>query len=51
MVPAGTNNYYRYNVGSGPVWRWDEKRQEMVCTELGAGVDGKGDGEAVDVDG
>jgi alkylated DNA repair dioxygenase AlkB len=41
MVPAGTNNYYRYNVGCGPVWRWDESRQEMVCT--GDGGDG-GDG-------
>ncbi|KAF3402076.1 DNA oxidative demethylase ALKBH2 [Penicillium rolfsii] len=39
-VPGGTNNYYRYNVGDGPVWRWDEKRQEMVCT----GASGDGDG-------
>lgn len=39
-VPGGTNNYYHYNVGSGPVWRWDEKKQEMVCT--GAGGDGDG---------
>lgn len=38
MVPAGTNNYYRYNVGSGPVWKWDEGGQEMVCT--GEGGDG-----------
>ncbi|EPS26382.1 hypothetical protein PDE_01318 [Penicillium oxalicum 114-2] len=30
MIPAGTNNYYRYNVGVGPVWRWDETRREMV---------------------
>lgn len=43
MVPGGTNNYYRYNVGDGPVWRWDESRQEMVCTS--PGVDGGGDGE------
>lgn len=28
-VPAGTNNYYHYNVGSGPVYRWDEKRGVM----------------------
>lgn len=33
MVPAGTENYYRYNVGEGGVWRWDEGRQEMVMTE------------------
>ncbi|KAF7713951.1 Uncharacterized protein PECH_000736 [Penicillium ucsense] len=31
MIPAGTNNYYRYNVGVGPVWRWDESKQEMVA--------------------
>ncbi|KAJ5999507.1 hypothetical protein N7451_007317 [Penicillium sp. IBT 35674x] len=29
VVPAGTNNYYHYNVGSGPVYRWDEKRGVM----------------------
>lgn len=33
MVPAGTNNYYRYNVGDGSVWRWDGGRGEMVCVE------------------
>ncbi|KAJ5469291.1 hypothetical protein N7539_008909 [Penicillium diatomitis] len=31
MIPAGTNNYYRYNVGVGPVWRWDESEQEMMA--------------------
>jgi alkylated DNA repair dioxygenase AlkB len=30
VVPAGTNNYYNYNVGCGGVWRWDEKLEEMV---------------------
>ncbi|KAJ5771658.1 Oxoglutarate/iron-dependent dioxygenase [Penicillium odoratum] len=30
VVPAGTNNYYHYNVGSGPVYRWDEGRGVMV---------------------
>lgn len=30
IVPAGTNNYYNYNVGCGGVWRWDEKLEEMV---------------------
>ncbi|KAJ6115390.1 hypothetical protein N7486_001168 [Penicillium sp. IBT 16267x] len=29
VVPAGTNNYYHYNVGSGPVYRWDEGRGVM----------------------
>ncbi|KAJ5931079.1 Oxoglutarate/iron-dependent dioxygenase [Penicillium verhagenii] len=29
VVPAGTNNYYHYNVGSGPVYRWDEQRGVM----------------------
>ena len=29
VVPAGTNNYYHYNVGSGPVYRWDEARGVM----------------------
>lgn len=33
MVPAGTENYYRYNVGEGGIWRWDEGRQEMVMTD------------------
>lgn len=30
VVPAGTNNYYHYNVGAGGVYRWDEVVQEMV---------------------
>ncbi|RVX74686.1 hypothetical protein B0A52_01813 [Exophiala mesophila] len=30
MVIAGTENYYRYNVGQGPVYRWDSSRREMV---------------------
>ncbi|KAJ5885439.1 hypothetical protein N7495_009949 [Penicillium taxi] len=29
MVPAGTNNYYNYNVGCGEVWRWDDRGMEM----------------------
>ncbi|KAJ5640161.1 uncharacterized protein N7484_008023 [Penicillium longicatenatum] len=29
VIPAGTNNYYHYNVGSGPVHRWDEGRGVM----------------------
>lgn len=31
MVKGGTENYYRYNVGEGKeVYRWDERRKEMV---------------------
>ena len=33
MVPAGTENYYRYNVGTGPVYRWDDTRGEMRLWE------------------
>ncbi|KAI9172021.1 DNA oxidative demethylase ALKBH2 [Paramyrothecium foliicola] len=30
MVKGGTENYYNYNVGSGPVYRWNKDRREMV---------------------
>lgn len=30
MVPAGTENYYRYNVGDGEVYRWDRGKKEMA---------------------
>ncbi|KAK5706629.1 hypothetical protein LTR97_001619 [Elasticomyces elasticus] len=30
MVKGGTDNYYRYNVGDGEVYRWDESRREMM---------------------
>jgi alkylated DNA repair dioxygenase AlkB len=29
MVKGGTNNYYNYNVGTGPVFKWDEGMREM----------------------
>lgn len=29
MIPAGTDNYNRYNVGDGPVYRWDKEAREM----------------------
>lgn len=29
MVKAGTENYYNYNVGTGPVYRWDVVNREM----------------------
>lgn len=30
LVPAGTENYYRYNVGDGAVYKWDDMKQEML---------------------
>ena len=30
MVPAGTENYYRYNVGEGGPHKWDRSQKEMV---------------------
>ncbi|OJD30926.1 dna repair family protein [Diplodia corticola] len=33
MVRGGTENYYQYNVGDGPVYRWDEARGEMAVWE------------------
>ncbi|KAE8408446.1 hypothetical protein BDV37DRAFT_278929 [Aspergillus pseudonomiae] len=30
LVPGGTENYYRYNVGEGGVWRWDGEQGRMV---------------------
>lgn len=29
MVKGGTENYYNYNVGTGPVYRWDKSSREM----------------------
>jgi hypothetical protein len=29
MVKGGTENYYNYNVGSGPLYKWDDNRREM----------------------
>lgn len=29
MVAAGTDNYNRYNVGDGPVYRWSKEAREM----------------------
>ncbi|CAL5871633.1 uncharacterized protein PFLUO_LOCUS5886 [Penicillium psychrofluorescens] len=33
VVPAGTNNYYHYNVGDGGVFRWDETQRRMVRSD------------------
>lgn len=30
MVRGGTENYYRYNVGEGEVYKWDASRREMM---------------------
>ncbi|KAL8936360.1 MAG: hypothetical protein Q9211_004227 [Gyalolechia sp. 1 TL-2023] len=34
MVKGGTENYYQYNVGSGGVWKWDDKKKEMRPWQL-----------------
>ncbi|KAK3117932.1 hypothetical protein LTR53_000224 [Teratosphaeriaceae sp. CCFEE 6253] len=40
MVREGTENYYRYNVGDGEVYKWDELRREMVPWKQGVSLDG-----------
>ena len=30
MIPAGTENYYRYNVGDGGVYKWSSEKNEMI---------------------
>lgn len=30
MVKGGTANYYKYNVGDGPPFKWDAQKREMV---------------------
>lgn len=30
MVKGGTENYYNYNVGTGPVYRWNKDAREMM---------------------
>lgn len=30
MIPAGTENYYRYNVGDGQAYRWNKDRKAML---------------------
>ncbi len=29
LMKAGTENYYNYNVGTGPVYKWDDRTGEM----------------------
>lgn len=39
VARAGTENYYTYNVGDGPVWKWDREGGEMrVWKRGGEGV-------------
>ncbi|OJJ77268.1 hypothetical protein ASPBRDRAFT_232633 [Aspergillus brasiliensis CBS 101740] len=33
VVPGGTENYYRYNVGDGEVYRWKDEEGRMVATD------------------
>ncbi|TWU78402.1 hypothetical protein ED733_008785 [Metarhizium rileyi] len=35
MVKGGTENYYNYNVGSGPVYRWDKTSRQMGLWKRG----------------
>ncbi|KAF6837368.1 DNA repair family protein [Colletotrichum musicola] len=37
MVKDGTENYYNYNVGTGPVFRWDKTVREMRVLSPAAG--------------
>ena len=30
LVRGGTENYYQYNVGTGGVWKWDDRKGEMI---------------------
>ena len=30
VVPGGTENYYRYNVGQGEVYKWDPEKRKMM---------------------
>jgi hypothetical protein len=30
LIPAGTENYYRYNVGDGGPYKWDSLKKEMM---------------------
>ncbi|OKL57837.1 hypothetical protein UA08_07192 [Talaromyces atroroseus] len=33
VVPGGTENYYRYNVGDGGIYRWDNGKKEMLLAD------------------
>lgn len=38
MVKGGTDNYYNYNVGTGPVYKWNEDAREMRIWKSELGV-------------
>ncbi|KAK2592321.1 hypothetical protein QQS21_009979 [Conoideocrella luteorostrata] len=40
MVKDGTENYYNYNVGTGPAYRWDKQTREMVLCKTNTGSKG-----------
>ncbi|KAK8197210.1 hypothetical protein HDK77DRAFT_369487 [Phyllosticta capitalensis] len=48
VVRGGTENYYRYNVGDGECWRWDDKRGEMVEWKETRGKEDMKESELVD---
>ncbi|KAK6226841.1 2OG-Fe(II) oxygenase [Colletotrichum tabaci] len=41
MVKDGTENYYNYNVGTGPVYRWDKTMREMRVSSAKDQLEGK----------
>ncbi|EFQ29406.1 2OG-Fe(II) oxygenase superfamily protein [Colletotrichum graminicola M1.001] len=41
MVKDGTENYYNYNVGTGPVYRWDKTMREMRLSSAKDQLEGK----------
>ncbi|RGP76655.1 hypothetical protein FSPOR_86 [Fusarium sporotrichioides] len=38
MVKGGTENYYNYNVGTGPVYRWNREAREMLVWKSCDGI-------------
>ncbi|CEI65030.1 hypothetical protein FVEN_g11908 [Fusarium venenatum] len=38
MVKGGTENYYNYNVGAGPVYRWNREAREMLVWKSCDGI-------------
>ncbi|QPC75753.1 hypothetical protein HYE68_006505 [Fusarium pseudograminearum] len=38
MVKGGTDNYYNYNVGTGPVHRWNREAREMLVWKSREGI-------------
>ncbi|PYI25921.1 hypothetical protein BP00DRAFT_430801 [Aspergillus indologenus CBS 114.80] len=47
VVPGGTNNYYRYNVGAGAVYRWDELSKRMVAVKKEKETEGEKESQTV----